>query len=330
LQYEYFVDSNIMRVLVTGATGFVGRATVVQLVAWGGYEVLALTRRRTTRPVSGACYLSGGDLTTQRHWRPMLTGVKVVIHTAARVHILNDRTVDSLAEFERVNVEGTLSLAREAAATGVQRFIFLSSIGVHGVQTEAGRAFSESDPPNPHNIYARSKLEAEVALRQLAEQTGLEVVIIRPPLVYGAGVKANFADLLRAVQRGWPLPLGQVNNRRSLVALDNLVDFILTCMTHPQAANQTFLVSDGQDVSTVDLVRGLARSAGLSPHLFPIPLWALRAGAALLGRSTDLQRLCGNLQVDISKARHLLEWAPPISLEVGLSRAIAERRKPGL
>jgi UDP-glucose 4-epimerase len=316
-----------MRVLVTGATGFVGRAVVAQLVARGGYDVLALTRRSTTRPVPGARYLSGGDLTTQRHWRPMLAGVNVLIHTAARVHILNDRTVDSLAEFERVNVEGTLELARDAAATGVQRFIFLSSIGVNGVQTRAGIAFSETDPPNPHNVYARSKLEAEDGLRRLAKQTGLEVVIIRPPLVYGPGVKANFADLMRAVQRGWPLPLGSVNNRRSLVALDNLVDFIVVCMSHPLAANQTFLVSDGHDVSTVELVQRLARAAGVRPHLYPIPLWALRAGAALLGRSNDLQRLGGNLQVNISKARSLLGWAPPISLEEGLGRAIANRRK---
>ena len=317
----------ICRVLVTGATGFVGRAVVTQLVARGGYEVLALTRRSTTRPVPGARYLSGGDLTTQRHWQPMLAGVNLLIHTAARVHILNHRTVDSVAEFERVNVEGTLELAREAAATGVQRFIFLSSIGVNGVQTKAGTAFSEADPPNPHNVYARSKLEAERGLRRLAEQTGLEVVIIRPPLVYGPGVKANFADLMQAVQRGWPLPLGSVNNRRSLVALDNLVDFIVTCMTHPRAANQTFLVSDGHDVSTVELVGGLAQAAGVPTHLYPIPLWALRAGAMLLGRSNDLQRLCGNLQVDISKARSLLDWVPPISLDQGLRRAIAERRK---
>jgi nucleoside-diphosphate-sugar epimerase len=316
-----------MRVLVTGATGFVGRAVVAQLVARGGYDVLALTRRSTTRPVPGARYLSGGDLTTQRHWQPMLAGVNVLIHTAARVHILNDRTVDSLAEFERINVDGTLKLAREAASTGVQRFIFLSSIGVNGVQTHAGAAFSEADPPNPHNVYARSKLDAENGLRQLAEQTGLEVVIIRPPLVYGPGVKANFADLMRAVQRGWPLPLGSVNNRRSLVALDNLVDFIVVCMSHPLAANQTFLVSDGHDVSTVELVQRLARTAGVRPLLYPIPLWALRAGAALLGRSNDLQRLCGNLQVNISKARSLLGWAPPISLEEGLGRAIANRRK---
>src|SRR5665647_3170609 len=303
----------MQRVLVTGATGFVGRAVVAQLVARGGYDVVALTRRSTTRPVPGARYLSGGDLTTQRHWRPMLVGVKVLIHTAALVHILNDRTVDSLSEFERVNVEGTLELAREAAATGVQRFIFLSSIGVNGVQTQDGAAFSEADPPNPHNVYARSKLEAENGLRQLAEQTGLEVVIIRPPLVYGPGVKANFADLMQAVQRGWPLPLGCINNQRSLVALDNLVDFIVTCIMHPRAANQTFLVSDGHDVSTIELVQGLARAKGVRPHLFAVPLWALRAGAALLGRSNDLQRLCGNVQVDISKARHLLDWAPPIS-----------------
>lgn len=200
--------------------------------------------------------------------------------------------------------------------------VFISSVKVNGESTQAGRAFTETDEPNPQDAYGQSKHEAEQCLRQLAADTGMEVVIIRPPLVYGPGVKANFSALMRAVRRGWPLPLGAVRNQRSLVALDNLVDFIVTCITHPQAANQTFLVSDGQDLSTPELVRGMARAAGVPARLLPVPVWALQAGATLLGKRDAVQRLCGNLQVDISKTRNLLGWVPPISSDEGLRRAV--------
>ena len=215
-----------------------------------------------------------------------------------------------------------MSLARMAAKEGVKRFIFISSVKVNGESTRPGRAFTEADAPNPQDAYGQSKHEAELGLRQLAADTGMEVVIIRPPLVYGPDVKANFAALMRAVQRGCPLPLGAVHNQRSLVALDNLVDFIFTCISHPQAANQTFLVSDGQDLSTTELVRGMARAAGAPARLLPVPVWALQAGARLLGKEDAVERLCGNLQVDISKARSLLGWVPPVSLEEGLRRAV--------
>ena len=186
-----------------------------------------------------------------------------------------------------------------------------------------GRAFTEADLSNPKDAYGQSKFEAEQGLHQVSADTGMEVVIIRPPLVYGPGVKANFAALIRAVQRGWPLPLGSVHNLRSFVGLDNLVDFIVTCITNPQAANQTFLVSDGQDLSTTELVRVMARAAGVSARLLPVSVWALRAGASLIGKDDAVQRLCGNLQVDITKARSLLGWVPPVSVEEGLRRAIA-------
>jgi nucleoside-diphosphate-sugar epimerase len=201
--------------------------------------------------------------------------------------------------------------------------VFASSIKVNGEATQPGECFTAEDAVAPLDAYGISKMEAEQGLQQIGQQTGMEVVIIRPPLVYGPGVKANFAALMRAVQRGWPLPLGAVHNQRSLVALDNLVDFIITCITHPQAANQTFLVSDGQDLSTTELVRGMAQSAKVPARLLPVPVWALQAGASLLGKGDAVQRLCGNLQVDISKSRSLLGWVPPVSVEEGLRRAMA-------
>jgi UDP-glucose 4-epimerase len=219
-------------------------------------------------------------------------------------------------------VEGTINLALQAAAAGVRRFIFISSVKVNGESTSNGNAFTEADLPKPEDAYGQSKYEAEQGLRIIAAKSGMEVTIIRPPLVYGPGVKANFALLMRAVQAGWPLPLGAVQNQRSLVALDNLVDLIVTCIAHTKAANQTFLVSDGQDLSTPQLVCGMAQAAGVSERLFSIPVWALQVGASLVGKSDELQRLCGNLQIDISKARSLIGWVPPVSVEEGLMRAM--------
>jgi nucleoside-diphosphate-sugar epimerase len=236
---------------------------------------------------------------------------------------MHDTAAEPLTAFRAVNMDCTLNLARQAVAAGVNRFVFISSVKVNGESTPPGRAFTEADATNPQDAYGQSKHEAEQGLRQLSADTGMEVVIIRPPLVYGPGVKANFASLMRAVQRGWPLPLGAVHNQRSLVALDNLVDFIVTCITHPQAPNQTFLVSDGQDLSTTELVLGMAQAAGVPARLLPVPVWALQAGASLLGKGDAVQRLCGNLQVDISKARSWLGWVPPVSLQEGLRRAMA-------
>jgi nucleoside-diphosphate-sugar epimerase len=201
--------------------------------------------------------------------------------------------------------------------------VYVSSIKVNGEATQPGERFTAEDAVAPLDAYGISKMEAEHGLRQITQQTGMEVVIIRPPLVYGPGAKANFAALMRAVQRGLPLPLGAVHNQRSLVALDNLVDFIIICINHPQAANQTFLVSDGQDLSTTELVRGMAHAGRVPARLLPVPVWALKAGATLLGKGDAVQRLCGNLQVDISKARSLLGWVPPVSVEEGLKRAMA-------
>jgi nucleoside-diphosphate-sugar epimerase len=265
-----------------------------------------------------------GELNPSTDWSIAIKGVTVVVHSAARVHVMHDTEADPLTAFRAVNLDGTLNLARQAAAAGVKRFVFISSVKVNGEGTPPGRAFTEANAPNPQDAYGQSKHEAEIGLRHLSAATGMEVVIIRPPLVYGPGVKANFAALMRAVQRGWLLPLSAVHNQRSLVALDNLVDFIVTCITHPQAANQTFLVSDGQDLSTTELVRGMAQAAGVPARLLPVPVWALQAGASLLGKGDAVQRLCGNLQIDISKAQNLLGWVPPVSVEEGLRRAMGK------
>ena len=309
-------------ILVTGATGFVGSALVSRL-ARDGIDTRACVRRENITLPASIHSVRVGDLTGNADWSHVLTGASVVVHATARVHVMNDTATDPLVEFRLVNVQGTLNLARQAAAIGVRRFVFISSIKVNGEATARGSAFFADDVPAPLDPYGVSKMEAEQGLQEIAAKTGMEVVIIRPPLVYGPGVKANFAALLRAVQRGWPLPLGAVHNQRSLVALDNLVDFIVTCITHPQAANQTFLISDGQDLSTTELVRGMAQAAGVSARLLPVPVWALQAGATLLGKGDAVQRLCGNLQVDISKARTLLGWVPPVSVNEGLRRAVA-------
>ena len=312
-----------MKVLVTGANGFVGCATATRLQTLHGVTVVRAVRRALATPDPLTPWVLVSDLDGQTDWSMALAGVDAVVHTAARVHVMQEAAADPLVEFRRVNVRGTLNLARQAAQAGVRRLVFISSIKVNGEVTLPGHPFTARDRPAPVDAYGISKHEAEEGLRDIALQTGMEVTIIRPPLVYGPGVKANFAALMRAVQRGWPLPLGAVHNRRSLVGVDNLVDLIATCLVHPKAANQTFLVSDGQDLSTPELVQGLARAAGVSAHLWSVPVWMLQAGAALLGRKAAVQRLCANLHVDISQTQTLLHWTPPVGVDPGLRRAFA-------
>ena len=305
-----------MKVLVTGANGFVGRALVEHLSRDHRYIVRAAIRRSDYVPPA-LVEPTAGDLSADRDWTESLRGIDVVVHLAARVHVLRDRSADPLDEYRRVNVAGTVNLARGAAAAGVRRFIYLSSLKVNG---ESGR-FTEQDRPRPADPYAQSKHEAEVALHQAAKERGLEVVIIRAPLVYGPGVQANFRMLIRAIARGVPLPLGAIRNSRSLVGVDNLADFIVTCLAHPGAANQTFLVADGEDLSTPELVRRLARAMGQPARLFPVPDALLRLGALLCGRQDITGRLLESLQADITKARRLLSWSPPVSVDDGLARA---------
>lgn len=312
-----------MTVLVTGANGFVGCA----LCAWlgkNGIPVRGTIRALNSDPVCTEV-VAIGNLSSATDWTEALRNVDRVVHLAARVHVMNDKSSNPLAEFRRVNVDGTANLARQAAAAGVRRFVYLSSIKVNGEFTEVGQPFTADDVPAPEDPYGVSKYEAEVLLRKIASETGMEVVIIRPPLVYGPGVKANFESMMRWLARGVPMPLAAVTqNRRSLVALDNLIDLIVTCLNHPAAANQTFLVSDGEDLSTADLLRRLGAALGHPAHLFYIPPLMLKLGAQLIIKPSIYQRLCGSLQLDITKTRGLLDWMPPVSVDEGLRRATEE------
>lgn len=315
-------------ILVTGATGFVGSALVRRLSVDGTLGPIKVAIRRAdnadiNQPTS-VHSIQVGDLIPTADWTAAFQGVEKVVHLAARVHIMNDTNTDPLAEFRRVNVEGTANLARQAAAAGVRRFVFLSSVKVNGEFTKPNSPFNAADTPAPVDSYGVSKYEAEQALLGIAADTGMEVVIIRPPLVYGPGVKANFETMMRCLDRGIPLPLaGVTENRRSLVALDNLVDLIVTCLTHPAASNQTFLVSDDEDLSTAALLRRMGQAQGSPARLFYAPLFAIELGAAMLGKRSIYQRLCGSLQVDIRKARELLGWSPPVTVDEGLRRAAA-------
>lgn len=306
-----------LSVLITGANGFVGQALCAKARA-RGYLIKGAVR--PTQTLADVEVVTIGDIDGDTNWQKALRGINVVVHLAARVHVMNEQANDPLQAFRKVNVAGTLNLAKQAAQAGVKRFIFISSIKVNGESTVLGKPFHADDAPMPIDAYGISKHEAEKALRQLASETGMEVVIIRPPLVYGAGVKANFYSMMRWLDRGVPLPLGAIYNQRSLVALDNLVDLIITCIQHPAAANQTFLVSDGEDLSTSELLRRMAIALGKSVRLLSIPVWLLQFAANLLGKKAVAQRLCGSLQLDISKTQQILNWTPPISVTEALQQ----------
>ena len=311
-----------MNVLVTGATGFVGQTLVRRLVLYEGHDVRCAIRKGRDG-LEGATHVHVvGEVDASTDWQRALVDVDCVVHLAARVHVMSGHCHDSLMEFRRVNTKGTLHLARQAASIGVRRFVYLSSIKVNGETTAPNRPFTPNDLAAPQDAYAISKHEAEVGLREIARTKGMQVVIIRPTLVYGKDAKGNFKSLMSLVARGIPIPLASIHNLRSFVGIGNLVDFIVTCLEHPSAANETFMVSDGEDLSTPDLIRRMARAMNRPARLLPVPVWALKAGALLLGKGDAVQRLCGNLQVDISKARSLLGWVPPVSVDEGLRRVV--------
>lgn len=302
------------RILLTGATGFVGNCLRAKLV---NYEVVFAGRHKPEE-ITGQFYEH--ELSSEVDFTTALFNVDVVIHCAARVHMMQDSEGDPLTVFREVNTFGTLNLAKQAAAAGVKRFIFISSIKVNGESTASGEPFRYDDAPQPEDAYGISKAEAETGLKQIAAQTGMEVVIIRPPLVYGPGVKANFAAMIKLAKKNLPLPLGAIHNKRSLVALDNLIDLIVTCIDHPKAANQTFLVSDDQDVSTTELLKLMTRAAGKTPWLMPVPMSWLKLAGNLTGKQAVIDRLCGNLQVDISHTKDTLGWKPVTTMTEQLQK----------
>lgn len=307
-----------MHILLTGASGFLGRHIAERIMRNDSFELVAAVRANIDLPVTQVCIPDGLDHDTD--WSAALKGQDIVIHAAARAHIMNDESVDPLAEYRRVNVAGTLRFAQQAVEHGIKRFIFISSIKVNGEGTSFDRPYRVDDAPKPEDAYGVSKLEAESALLQLGSESGMEVVIVRPPLVYGPGVKGNFASMIRLVQKGIPLPFGAVHNKRSLVGVDNLVDLIVRCIDHPAAANQVFLAGDGEDVSTTELLRRVGLAMGKPTRLVPIPAGILQFGATLVGKKAMAQRLLGSLQVDISKTCEMLDWKPPYTVDEGLRR----------
>ncbi|MDQ5767552.1 UDP-glucose 4-epimerase family protein [Thiothrix subterranea] len=306
-----------MQLLITGSSGFIGSSLLLSLKSTRTYSITTVIRNKKNQDGVEDRSIVMNTIDQDSDWSETLFGINTVIHLAARAHILNDQVSNPLAAFRETNTYATLNLAQQAANAGVRRFIFISSIGVNGNQTHT-KPFAADDLPTPAEPYAISKHEAEIGLRQIAAETGMEVVIIRPPLVYGANAPGNFGQLIKTVARGIPLPLGSIHNQRSLVALPNLIDLITTCIDHPAAANQTFLVSDGEDLSTTELLQRLSRALGKPARLLPIPQSWLETALTLVGKRAIAQRLCGNLQVDISKTRDLLGWTPPVSVDEAL------------
>lgn len=308
-------------VLLTGATGFIGSALVARLATESQWQVVASLRRPKMLSVPGVRVVPVGEVGPCTDWSMVLQGLDVVVHTAAVAHVRKGGEEGQLSRLRQINVYGTLTLARQAAAAGVKRFVFISSIGVNGNINV--RPFTVGDAPHPVEPYAQSKWEAEQGLWRIQQETGMELVIIRPPLVYGPEAPGNFGTLVRWIGNGVPLPLGAIHNQRSLTGIDNLVDLIVRCLYHPAAANKVFLAGDGQDLSTTELLRLVGDAMGRPARLIPVPASILKLSATLLGQKIIAQRLLGSLQVDISQTCEILDWQPPFSVDEGLRRCFS-------
>lgn len=311
-------SSESKRVLVTGAGGFIGRNLCSQLLQ-AGHFVRGVIRGELSLDLDGV-ELVGAEISPTLEWGPIVDGVDCVVHAAGRAHVLKECSNDPLAAFRYINVEASLHLARHCIDAGVKRFFFLSSIGVHGAWSERS-GFTEEDPPRPMNSYALSKYEAEQRLTELVVGSSMELVIVRPPLVYGPNAPGNFGRLLWALNKGLPLPFGGLDVKRSFASLNNLVDFLVTSLFHPAAANEVFLVSDGHDVTLPDFIRRLSAAMGHRPILVPVPCKFLKLLASL-PRYAGLSNICQPLCADISKARTVLGWAPPYTLDQGLKFSV--------
>lgn len=328
-----------MNILVTGATGFVGHTLVKALFA-EGHRLSVIVRKHSEKfpqSIEQIVVEDIGNLSStvdefhevlatndggEQHAKleVALKKTDVVVHTAGRAHVMKEQTTDPLKLFRRVNTEGTLALAHMAANAGVKRFIFLSTVKVNGETTTDREPFTEEDDCHPRDPYAISKWEAELGLVDISSNFSMDVVVIRPPLIYGPGVKGNFAALSKLVDKRLPIPLARVKNRRAMLALENLVSFISVCLTHPKAANEVFLLSDGKDISTAALVESIAHSKGKAVCLLPFPVWGIRGAASLVGKKAFSERLLGSLRVDISKARNLIGWQPVVTMQQQLDK----------
>lgn len=313
-------------ILITGANGFIGNSIVLKLVAAGDYKVrVAIRKTSATFPRSVEVY-ENLDISEKTDWAQALKNINIVIHCAARVHVMRDGSKDPLLDFRKVNTEGTLNLARQAELYGVRRFIFLSSLGVNGEKT-LNHPFKADETPQPHSPYTQSKMEAEMGLMEMSRITKMSVVIIRPPLVYGPNAPGRFGSLMRIVKKQIPLPLGAVKNKRSFVFLDNLVDLIICCLSNPNAANQVFLVSDDEDLSTTQLLKKIGKALDKSILLLPIPVFILNILAKSIGKAKVAQQLLGSLQVDIEKTKLLLGWTPTFSVDEALRKTARHNEK---
>ncbi|WP_420590294.1 UDP-glucose 4-epimerase family protein [Bacterioplanoides sp.] len=310
-----------MKVLLTGANGFLGTSISEQLDI-RNYGFIPMVRKINKYSPKNARAV--GNIDSNTDFSEVLPSIDVVIHAAARAHIMEEEVADPLTEYRKINVAGSENLARQAAVAGVKRFIFISSVKVSGESTSGKNAYNESMAAAPEDAYGQSKYEAEEALKRIAAETGIELVIIRPPLVYGPGVKANFLSLFKLCKLSVPLPFALVNNQRSMVYLENLVDFIIQCVDHPNAANQTFFISDGKDLSLSYLIRTIRKAINKPALLFPVPVWLFKLAGRLIGKTAVMDRLVGNLQVDSTKAQQLLAWRPPCTIEEGIKATVAD------